>query len=275
MKNHILAVAASGALAVLGVSSANANGVLLTYAEDPGRQESSLQNTSSITFDNLSAGAHQNVVWTNNGTQVGTYDNAYILNADQYGGAGGADAAGKYIVQSTQIGHPNQVPTTTLTLNTPSAYFGLWWSAGDPANKLSFYNGSTLVATFTTANLVNVLPASYKGNPTPGAFHNLDSGERFAFFNVYGEQGATWDSIVFTNTGNSGFESDNHTTRVVAWGQLPGETGPPPGVAVVRVDGTTVTPVVAAVPETSTWVMGFLALGAVVFLVRRNAKLAA
>jgi len=34
-------------------------------------------------------------------------------------------------------------------------------------------------------------------------------------------------------------------------------------------------PGVAAVPETSTWVMGFLALGAVVFMVRRNAKLAA
>ena len=32
-------------------------------------------------------------------------------------------------------------------------------------------------------------------------------------------------------------------------------------------------PGVAAVPETSTWVMGFLALGAVVFMVRRNAKL--
>ena len=29
---------------------------------------------------------------------------------------------------------------------------------------------------------------------------------------------------------------------------------------------------VAAVPETSTWVMGFLALGAVAFMVRRNAK---
>lgn len=32
---------------------------------------------------------------------------------------------------------------------------------------------------------------------------------------------------------------------------------------------------VAAVPETSTWVMGFLALGAVVFMVRRNARLSA
>lgn len=32
---------------------------------------------------------------------------------------------------------------------------------------------------------------------------------------------------------------------------------------------------VAAVPETSTWVMGFLALGAVLFIVRRNAKASA
>ena len=32
---------------------------------------------------------------------------------------------------------------------------------------------------------------------------------------------------------------------------------------------------VAAVPETSTWVMGFLALGAVVFMVRRSSKLSA
>lgn len=32
-------------------------------------------------------------------------------------------------------------------------------------------------------------------------------------------------------------------------------------------------PSLTAVPETSTWVMGFLALGAVVFMVRRNANL--
>ena len=259
-----MAVTASVVLAILGIANAKANGVLLTYAEDPGAQVSSLANTSYISFDNLSAGAHQNVVWAG----VGTYDNAYILNANQYGGAVGA---GRYIVQSTSIGNPNQVPTTTLTLNTPSAYFGLWWSAGDPANKLSFYNGATLVASFTTASLVNVLPASYKGNPTP-AFLGKDAGEKFAFFNVYGEAGATWDSIVFTNTGASGFESDNHTTRVDAWGQLPGETGAEPGVAVMHVNGTTITAVVA-VPETSTWVMGFLALGAVAFMVRRNARL--
>ena len=261
MKQKFFTIAYMGALTILGGASAHANGVLLTYAEDPGIQTSTLANTSHISFDSLPTGSSKNLSW--NG--VGTYDNAYILAANQYGGAGGT---GKYIVQSTSLGGSNDVPTTTLTLNTPSAYFGLWWSAGDVANKLSFYNGASLVASFTTASLVNVLPASYKGNPTP-AFLGMDASEKFAFFNIYGENGATWDSIVFTNAGSSGFESDNHTTRVAAWGQLPGETGPAPGVAFATVQGTTVA-AVAAVPETSTWMMGFLALGAVVFMVRRK-----
>jgi len=45
-----------------------------------------------------------------------------IINADVYGGALGA---GEHIVQSASIVSPNLVPTTTLTQDTPSAYFGL------------------------------------------------------------------------------------------------------------------------------------------------------
>ena len=45
-----------------------------------------------------------------------------IINANVYGGALGT---GKHVVQSTSIGSPNLVPTTTLTQDTPSAYFGL------------------------------------------------------------------------------------------------------------------------------------------------------
>lgn len=82
-------------------------------------------------------------------------------------------------------------------------------------------------------------------------------GEKYAFFNVYGDPGTTWDRIIFGNNGSSGFESDNHTTRVNPWRTEPGEVGPEPGIPVMRVSGTTVSPAVTAVPETSTWVMGF------------------
>jgi hypothetical protein len=272
MKKCILTIALACALAVVVASKSNASGVLLTYAEDPGRQISTLDNTSFINFDNLTANAKSsNVAWTDGATPVGTYDNAYILPTDQYGGAGGA---GKYIVQSNTLGGVNHVSTTTLTLNTPSAYFGLWWSAGDPANKMTFSLNGSLVASFTTATLVSALPNTYKGNPNPPLGRNPN--EKYAFFNIFGEGGTTWDTISFTNLAGSGFESDNHTTRVDPWGApgQPGETGPEPGIAVAHVDGTTVTPIVAAVPETSTWVMGFLALGAVGFLARRKRELA-
>jgi hypothetical protein len=36
----------------------------------------------------------------------------------------------------------------------PGAYFGLWWSAADPANQMDFYLGTSLLGTFnpTTAS---------------------------------------------------------------------------------------------------------------------------
>ena len=241
-----------------GAATVNAAGVLITYAENPGVQTSTLSNTSFISFDSAANGKTSNLVWAG----VGTYDNAQIINADVWGGALGT---GKYIVQSTSVGSPNPVPTTTLTLDTPSAYFGLWWSAGDNPNRLAFYSGATLIADFTTETLVKALPDTYRGNPT-GTFAGQNTNEKYAFFNVFGQNGVSWDKIVFTNTTSSGFESDNHTTRVTPWGSGPGETGPAPGVVVATVDGTTVT----AVPETSTWVMGLLAIGAFFYIVRRN-----
>jgi len=261
-----LALSVIGLLTFSGLIRANAAGILLTYAEDPGRQISSLANTSYITFDNL-PNPDGSLTWAG----VGTYDDVAIINANIYGGAGGS---GKYLVQSTNVPPGGAVATTTLTLNTPSSYFGLWWSAGDPANRLTFYNGASLIADFTTASLVNVLPNSYKGNPTT-PFLDQNSGERYAFFNIYGQEGASWDKIIFSNANPSGFESDNHTTRVEAWGTLPGESGPEPGVAVMKVDGTNINTNLVAVPETSTWVMGTLALGAVIVMVRRGTKSAA
>ncbi len=221
-----------------------------------------LGGASVFNFDSSFVGqttAQSSLLWSG----VGTYDTASVITANRFGGAGGS---GYYLVQSQSVGA--QVVTTTLSLDTPSSYFGLWWSAGDNRNRLQFYNGSSLVADFTTQAVVNALPTTYRGNPNP-AFAGQNAGENYAFLNVYSNDGATFDRIVFSNVGSSGFESDNHTVRAAAWGTLPTESGPPPGTPIATIDGTTVTPVVA-VPETSTWVMGILAAGAVVFFVRRR-----
>jgi len=237
-------VLSAGLLATLLTLPAEAS-LVVTYAESPNLVTSSLANTQVYNFDSLSSGTHANVSWMSNDPTpvlVGSYNNLLIKSVDSYGGAVDAAYPGgsPYSVQGL-----NQLSSTTLTLSAPSAYFGLWWSAGDAANKMDFYSSGTLVAEFTTANLMDHLSKSYYGNPRSRA---LDKNEPFGFINFFADPGTVWDEIVFSNTsGGSGFESDNDTTRVAPW--TPAE-GPMPGVPLERVSGHTVT-LLTAIPEPS------------------------
>ncbi len=203
---------------------------MVTIAEDPTDFTSSLSGTSLFDFNGLSTGLNKNVSWSD----VGTFDQLYVLKANQYGGAPSETqpAGTNYSVQG--VGTP--VKATTLTLNTPSSYFGFYWSAGDSANKLQFFKGSTLVAEFTTQSLLANLPKDYYGNPLN---RSLNGGEPYAFINFYGDQATQWDKIVLTNASTSGFESDNYTSRIQAW--TASSDGAIAGRPVVVVEGTTVT----------------------------------
>ena len=251
--------------------------VIVTHAEDPARETTSLDHTTVMDFNSLSADTkYTNLVWSDGAGVTGTFDQIYVKGPDVFGGAvtssgttvvspGGTN----YSVQSTFVGGANNVVTTNLTLNAPIAYFGLWWSAGDSKNELYFYNGNDLVAKFTTANLLTKLGSSYNGNPA-GNNKGQNAGEPYAFVNFYGASGATWDRITFTNNGSSGFEADNYTFRQKAWGdpEYPTETGPVPGVPVETINGTV--SVIAPVPEPGTAALLLLASG--IFLVRRRSR---
>ena len=215
-----------GLLSVLSLAQARAT-VIVTYAEKPGAETSSVVNASTFTFNNLSTGTHTNVEWDG----VGTFDKVNILNADQYGGAGNT----KYAVEGL-----GSVSQTILNLDQASGYFGMWWSAGDAANVLDFYSGAngtgTLLAQFTTANLLKALPKAYYGNPNAGSFYQKDSGEPFAFINFFATPGTAWSSVVFKNSSSSGFEGDNYTSRVQVYSSA--TDGAMPGVVVEAINGT-------------------------------------
>lgn len=224
-------------LFVASIASAHAS-LIVTYAENPGVENSTLTGTSVETFNSLTAGTkYTNLQWTDNGTAIGSFNSVYINAADQYGGAGSSGS--NYAVESASVGGSNHVTTSTLTLNTASAYFGFWWSAGDPNNTVDFYSGSTLVAEFTTQNLMNFLPSGYDGNPRSPS--TLDPSEPFGFINFYGVNGVTFNKVVFIDTQSSGFEADNYTVRSAAWGTQTGETGSTPGVVLETITGTTQT----------------------------------
>ena len=271
-----------GLLAAMVASRAQAT-LVVTYSETPGAMNSTLSNTYVDTFNSDSSGFHtvagdSALTWAG----VGTFTNLNIKATDQYGGAANSNYAVVGLGVNTQ---------SILNLNTPSSYFGLWWSAGDAKNVLDFYSGAngtgTLLAEFTTANLLKKLqpatqyPAGYYGNPNAGPNYKKDSGEPFAFINFFGTPGTAWSSIVVTNNGSSGFEADNYTSRVATFN--PSTEGPLPGIVVEAVNGTNAVALdssytfpsgMALVPEPSSkWAL--LLIGTISFggsLVRRFGK---
>jgi hypothetical protein len=196
--------------------------------EAPGQEVSSLltnpnaygaTNVYEANFDNFNygfkSGTTSNPAYTL--ANIGSINSGFIQNANQYGGAGGT---GKYFdVDPNTSGAGAADNQSVLKLNNPESYFGLWWSAGDPINQMQFYstiNGvETLVDTETTAQIVSYLQtqpgtSAYYSNPS-GQFAGQDGGEPFAFLNYFAPKGVTFDEIVFSNPGGTGFESDNWT----------------------------------------------------------------
>jgi len=205
--------------------------LILTYAGSTTAVNSTISHTTVIDFTALTtsgAGAYSNVTWTDPTLgNIGTIDQVYMQHADQFGGANytvGTSPTGYYPVQSDPpngVGKSQAIPVTTLTLSTPSAYFGLWWSAGDAHNVLTFYNGNNPIAQYTTATLPGLLPNTYHGNPID---NRTDNGEPFVFLNFYALQGEQFTKVAFTNDSTrTGFESDNWTVRANAYGLYPGE----------------------------------------------------
>ncbi len=244
-------------MSLLAVPFTNA-ALIITYAEDSNSYNSTLSNTTVLTFDSATAGTKAtNLVWSNGTSTVGTIDRVYIKASDVYGGAG--PSGSNYAVQSQTVGGSNATPTTTITFAAEHAYFGLWWSAGDALNVLTFYSDGYLVAEFTTSTLLNKLATApeYKGNPRT----NENPGQAYAFINFFGMEGTTWDQVVFSNQGTSGFESDNWTDRATAWGTLPGEEGTPPGVPVITL--TDSKPSVIPEPSSTLFILSALSLLAV------------
>jgi hypothetical protein len=210
-------------------SAARAQGTLTVYFSPPAAQSSTVSGVSTETFDALSTGV-KTTAYTSAGigTYTGSSTNPFaILAHDQFGGA--TDSTHTKPTNYIGVGGAtNSTSPVILTLTQPAAYFGFWWSAGDQYNRVDLYQGSTLLATFTTQNLLTFLnngvgtvtaingtttynTNAYFGNPNISGGSN-DSTEPFVYIS-FKITGATIDKLTFYNTSATGstFESDNHS----------------------------------------------------------------
>ncbi len=190
-------LASVAALVISGTASA----ATLITIEAPGAQTTSINfgKTAVETFDGQPvAGA---VVPVNTSFAAigvsGVFTSTRIDLADQYGGAGGT---GNFAAVR------NTGDLVIDLTGTPLNYFGVWASALDAANTVSFFKGGTLLS---STNLTAFpLPDSYRGNPT-AAFLGQNFGEKYAFFNFRVTEG--YDRVVLSQNGGGGFELDNVT----------------------------------------------------------------
>jgi len=210
--------------------------MLVTTAAAPGAYDTTVSNSSVETFNGLVGSGNlltNSLSWAGVGTFTGVNGNNLEISAEtEYGGA---PSPSNSAVDTDYLDVFSNT-TTKLTLNSPASYFGMWWSAGDSANTLTFYSGGTngtVVATFTAADL-SLLSTNYNGNPTT-QFNGQDSSEKFTYLNFYAQLGTSFDTIVASEPGSSaGFESDNWTIRDAAYGLGAGDGTTDPGTPLVQ-----------------------------------------
>lgn len=259
-----LLFSAAAALAVTAAAHAAPGGRFTVSLES---EAAGAQNTSAgftavgvETFEAVGTGNNLGFVTNFGGSAfTGTYSGVDVLNADQYGGAGGS---GRYAVTFSDTGY-----ALDLTTSLPGGvtYFGFWLSALDGGNNVTFFQNGNQLFTFNAAaakSFIDSLPgaASYYGNPN-SAFAGQNGGEPYAFLNFYARGNTRFDRVVFSESPmGGGYESDNHT--VGRWNRISGTVVPVPGSS-------------GAVPEPSSWLLLIAGFGLVGTGMRRRRLVAA
>jgi hypothetical protein len=200
----IAAVSASAIAPLAYAGSAHAIGFHITTgvagpngATDKGAYSEFWQDPSVTTID-FNDGVAPTTGFANYKFQ-NTSGNSKVLG-DKWAPAG---AAGE--VNTSKYLAVFQGKEVTINLASTLNYFGMDWGAISPGNVFSFYKDNTLIKSFTTADVDPVAPikASQHGGQGNGYLH-FYSDSLLDNFN----------KIVITQTGDGGFESDNHSFNV-------------------------------------------------------------
>jgi len=117
-----------------------------------------------------------------------------------YGASISGQSASPYGITSNFLSVPNPSSngSATFTLDGSYDYFGMFWGSLDTYNSIYFYDGASLVASFTGSD---ISPLIANGNQVDWQSNR--------FVNFFFNDGDSYDSIKLTST-SFAFETDNH-----------------------------------------------------------------
>jgi hypothetical protein len=114
--------------------------------------------------------------------------------------SGTGQSAPPFGINSKYISVPNPIAngTAKFTLDGSYDYFGMFWGSVDTYNSIYFYDGASLVASFTGSDIAPLI-----------ANGNQASWQSNRFVNFFFNDGDSYDSFVLKST-SFAFETDNH-----------------------------------------------------------------
>lgn len=248
-KQNLLAAAVRVVFASAAFLSGNAAlGAISVYLSPPDVQSAENSGFSGVTIrtENFNSLPASSTLGSFPG--AGGYMSASI-GANYTAGGGLTSGSGSRVTANNQFcgsGEGNYLgvsvmSSVTITLGSAeyvngAQYFGFHFSAGNPFNQIDLYDGGTLIFSFTTASLIDLIPANSTVTAIGGGVYNtndyygqpgsgLNPGEPYAYVHFIATEGMSFDRIVLQqNSGpfNPFFESDNHSIMEIAPAAIPG-----------------------------------------------------
>ncbi|NEQ36157.1 MAG: hypothetical protein F6K40_07600 [Okeania sp. SIO3I5] len=176
-------------------------------------QFSSMPGVTTIDFNSGAAPTSGPIVYSASG------GSPTIVEGTVWGSAAPLDDSSKYLVVSPfRVGDPGNFGTSPVTINSNNGlldYFGLYWGSMDYGNRIDFYQGNTLLQSFTGGDIITSFP--------------VNRGGEYVNFSATGASDY-FDKIVLSPS--LPFESDNHAIKCVEVEDCPPSSIPEPTSAI-------------------------------------------
>ena len=189
-------------VAVFTVISAPAEAIMLTFGGTPVAGHGQFSNVPGVTTIDFESGAPTSglAIYSAPGPGPAVVSGNTVtstLSVDD-----NTDDNTRYLAVSI-LGDARGTAPVTIDFANPLDYFGLYWGTPNANNTISFFNGDTLLQSFT-------------GNAVGSSV--ITNGGVYA--NFFAEAGESFNKVVLRDS-SIGFESDNHAYKVAASESVP------------------------------------------------------
>ena len=182
--------------AVFTVISDPADAITLTFGGTPVAGQGQFSNVPGVTTIDFESGAPTSgfAIYSAPGpgpaVVSGNTAGSYVLSVDD-----NTDDNTRYLAVSI-LGDARGTTPVTIAFANPLDYFGLYWGTPSANNTIGFFNGDTLLQSFTGDALLSTVTS-----------------RDAVYANFFAEPGESFNKVVLSSSGIA-FESDNHAYKV-------------------------------------------------------------